>query len=317
MDSRGIHKLTSQTRSVQIKLPIVFIFGFITIMLTPLSKSWSQPWKNGHCRDQPILGKKEASNQTSPVSAGSAAPSLPRKVKYVIYSRAKVPSEDDASIKSINDLPPEKRKLFDQAYVNWQSTLKYEREWEHKSLEEHQLLRTAVKKLNGELSTKESQIKQEIRKLPSGWNTILQPKNSPERQRWVVAFHRANLSKVYQELAEDKLFRPLLVWWAKFVFTNENLKSFVFKEDLKGSILANQKIDSTLTNEEYLTALLAMYKRHSNRHQEELHAAQNDLQVPDELPKLLTDLARIDVQHLICSTYKRLRVQPPDLGTTR
>ncbi|MBN71849.1 MAG: hypothetical protein CME32_21525 [Gimesia sp.] len=170
MDSRGIHKLTSQTQSVQIKLPIIFIFGFISIMLTPLSKSWSQPWKNGHCRDQPILGKKEASNRTLPVSAGMAAPTLPRRVKYVMYSRAKVPREDDASIKSINDLPLEKRKQFDQAYLNWQSVPKYEREWEYKILEENQLLRTAVKKLNGELSTKESQIKQEIRKL---WNLTL------------------------------------------------------------------------------------------------------------------------------------------------
>ncbi|QDV53184.1 hypothetical protein [Gimesia fumaroli] len=313
----GINKLTSQTRSVPIKLPIVFIFGFIVLLLSPLSKSWGQPWKNGLRPNQIIPEKKETSKKTSPVSAGSSVPTLPRKVKYVMYSRGKVPSGNSAPTKSIDDLPPEKRKRFDQAYENWQSALKYERELEHKILEENQLLGTAVKKLHRELSTRESQLRQEIRKLPSGWNTILQPKNSPERQRWVIAFHRANLGKVYQELAEDDLFRPLLAWWAQFVFTDERLKSFVFKEDLKGLILENQKNDSTLTNEEYLKELLAMYERHSNRHAEELHAAQTDLQVPDELPKLLTDLTRIDTQHLICSTYKRLSVPPPELGVAK
>ncbi|QDT44960.1 hypothetical protein Pan241w_50770 [Gimesia alba] len=313
----GINKLTSQTRSVPIKLPIVFIFGFIVLLLSPLSKSWGQPWKNGLRPNQIIPEKKETSKTTSPVSTGSAALTLPRKVKYVMYSRTKVPSGNSAPTKSIDDLPPEKRKRFDQAYKNWQSALKIERELQLKILEENQLLGTAVKKLNGELSTRESQLKQELSKLPSGWNTILQPKNSPERQRWVIAFHRANLGKVYQELAEDKQFRPLLAWWAQFVFTDERLKSFVFKEDLKGSILENQKNDSTLTNEEYLNTLLTMYERHSNRYQEELHSAQTDLQVPAELPKLLTDLSRINVQHLICSTYKRLSIPPPELSVAR
>ena len=309
--------MTSQTRSVQIKLPIVFIFGFSVLLLSPLSKSWGQPWKNGLRPNQVIPPKKETSKKTSPVSAGSAALTLPRKVKYVMYSRTKVPSGNSAPTKSIDDLPPEKRKRFDQAYKNWQSALKIERELQHRILEENQLLGTAVNKLNGELPTRESQIKTEIRKLPTGWNTILQPKNSPVRQRWVIAFHRANLGKVYQELAEDELFRPLLAWWAQFVFTDENLNSFVFKEDLKGSILENQKNDSTFSNEEYLNTLLAMNERHSNRHLEELHAAQTDLQVPAELPKLLTDLSRINAQHLICSTYKRLSIPPPELGVAR
>ncbi|QDT89925.1 hypothetical protein [Gimesia algae] len=314
----GINKLTSQTQSVQFKVPILFIFGFVAVMFTPLSKSWGQPWKNGLRPNQISPEKKETSNRTSSVGTiGSSAPTLPREVKYINYSRAEVPSENAVSIKSINDLPPEKRKQFDQAYENWQSALKYERELEHKILDENQLLGTAVKKLNGGLSTRESQLKQEIRKLPSDWNTILQPKNPPERQRWVVAFHRANLSKVYQELAEDELFRPLLACWAKSVFTDDHLKSFVFEEDLKGSILENQKNDSTLTNEEYLNALLAMYERHSNRYAEELRSAQKDLQVPDELPKLLTDLSRINARHLICSTYKRLSVQPPELVTAK
>ncbi len=304
----GSNQLTSQTRSVQFKLPIFLIFGFVAVMFSPLSKSWGQPWKDGLRSHQISPEKKETSNRTSSVStAGGSALTLPAKVKYIKYSQAKVPGEDDGSIKSIDDLPPEKRKQFDQAYENWQSALKHEREWEHKILEENPLPGTAVKILNGELSTREAQLKQEIRKLPAGWNTILQRKNSPERQRWLIAFHQANLSKCYQESAEDKQFRPLLAWWAKFVFTNENLKSFVFEEDLKGSILEKRKNDSTLTNEAYLKELLAMYERHSSRYQEELHAAQKDLQVPDELPKLLTDLTRIDIQHLICSTYKRLR----------
>ncbi|QDT95381.1 hypothetical protein [Gimesia aquarii] len=310
----GINKLTSQTRSVQIRLPVFYIFGFIAIMLAPLSKSWSQPWENDPRPTQIIPEKKETSNRTSPGFKGSSAPTLPPKVKYIKYSRVEVPSKDYVPMKSIDDLPPEKRKQFDQAYDNWQSTLKLERELQHRILEENQLLGTAVNKLNGELLTRESQLKQEISKLPSGWNTILQPKNSPERQRWVMAFHRANLGKVYQELAENELFRPLLAWWAKLVFTDKNLQSFVFKEDLKGSILENQKNDSTLTNEEYLNTLLTMYERHSNRHAEELHSAQKDLQVPAELPKLLTDLSRINAQHLICSTYKRLSIQPPELG---
>ncbi|QDT77088.1 hypothetical protein Mal35_05130 [Gimesia maris] len=304
----GSNQLTSQFRSVHFKLPIFLIFGFVAIMFSPLSKSWGQPWKDGLRSHQISPEKKETSNRTSSVgTAGSSAFTLPAKVKYIKYARAEVPSKDDVPIKSIDELPPEKRKPFDQAYENWQSALKHKPEWEHKFLEENPLPGTAVKILHSELSTREAQLKQEIRKLPAGWNTILQPKNSPERQRWVIAFHQANLGKTYQKLAEDKQFRPWLAWWAKFVFTNENLKSFVFEEDLKGSILVNQKNDSTLTNEAYLKALLAMYERHSNRYQEELHAAQKDLQVPDELPKLLTELSQIDIQHLIYSTYKRLR----------
>ncbi|WP_339735665.1 hypothetical protein [uncultured Gimesia sp.] len=296
---------------------MIYIFGFIAIMLSPLSISWGQPWNNDLRPTQIIPENKETSNKTSPVAEGSSAPTLPPKVKYIKYSQAKVPGGDSVPTKSIDDLPPEKRKQFDQAYKNWKSTLKMERELQLQILEEDQLLGTAVNKLNGELSTREAQIKQEIGKLPSGWNTILQPKNSPERLRWVIAFHRANLGKVYQELAEAELFRPLLAWWAQLVFTDENLKSFVFKADLKDSILEDHKHDSTLTNEEYLNTLLAMYKRHSNRHVEELHSAQKDLQVPAELPKLLIDLSRIHVQHLICSTYKRLSIQPPELGVAK
>lgn len=279
-------------------------------MSSPLSKSWGQPWKNGLRPNQIIAEKKET-------SAGASAPTLPPKVKYIKYSRAEVPSGIPIPTKSIDDLPPEKRKQFDQAYIKWKAALKIERELQLRNLEENQLLGIAVKKLNGELATSEAQIKQAISKLPSGWNTILQPKNSPERQRWVIAFHRANLVKVYQELAEDEFVQPLLAWWAKLVFTDKDLNSFVFKKDLKGSILENQKKHTTLTNDQCLNTLLAMYERHGNRHVEELHAAQTDLRVPAELPKLLTDLSRINVQHLICSTYKRLSIPPPELVLAR
>ena len=107
----GINQLTSQTRSVQFKLPIFLIFGFVAVMFTPLSKSWGQPWKDGLRSHQISPEKKETSNRTSSVdTAGSSAPTLPAKVKYIKYSRVEVPSKDDVPIKSIDDLPPEKRK---------------------------------------------------------------------------------------------------------------------------------------------------------------------------------------------------------------
>ncbi len=232
----GINKLTSQSRSVQIKLPIFYIFGFIALMFSPLSNSWGQPLNSDPRPIQIVPEKKDTSNRTLPVTEGGSIPThlpnikytLPPKIKYIKYSPAEIPGGDSVPTKSIDDLSPAKRKQFDQAYTNWKFILKMGRGFPLRILEENQLLGTAVNKLNGELSTGESQIKQEIGKLPSGWNTILQPKNSPERQRWVIAFHRANLSKVYQELAEDELFRPLLSWWSKLVFTDENLKSFVF-----------------------------------------------------------------------------------------